>query len=64
MLCTAANKFHGLKLVMSCMIHVYVLETGQLNEDRKAPQHRLSKISWRCLRGVRKRKEGGGRGGG
>lgn len=34
---------------MSCMNHVYVLEPGQLNEDRKAQQHHLSKISWRSL---------------
>lgn len=55
----AANKFHCVKLVMSCMNHVYVLEPGQLNEDRKAQQHHLSKISWRSLwvRG------GGGEGG-
>lgn len=32
---------------MSCMIHVYVLEPGWLNEDRKTQQHHLSKISWR-----------------
>lgn len=45
----AANKFRCVKLVMSCMNHVYVLEPGQLNEDRKAQQHHLSKISWRSL---------------
>lgn len=59
LLCTAANKFHCVKLVMSCMIHAYVLKPGQLNEDRKAQQHHLSKISWRCLLGG----EGGGGGG-
>lgn len=37
LLCAAENKLHGVKLVMSAVIHVYVLEPGPSNEDRKGP---------------------------